>query len=47
MALHDDYEYSQVELDNRSIQLNINNDAYWTSRGYEKRPDDWESRKVD
>lgn len=30
--------------DNRANQLNDNNDAYWQSRGYDKRPDDWEDR---
>ena len=25
-------------------QLNPNNDAYWQSRGDDKRPDDWEDR---
>jgi len=30
--------------DHRSNQLNPNNDAYWESRGYEDRPDDWEER---
>ena len=23
-------------------QMNPNNDAYWQSRGYNERPDDWE-----
>ena len=23
-------------------QMNPNNDAYWESRGYDERPDDWE-----
>lgn len=36
MAKHDD--------DNHSNQLNPNNDAYWESRGYDERPDDWEER---
>lgn len=27
--------------DNRANQLNPNNDAYWQSRGYDERPDDW------
>ena len=27
--------------DNRANQMNPNNDAYWESRGYEERPDDW------
>lgn len=26
------YRYSKDELDNRSNQLNSNNDAYWSSR---------------
>mgnify|MGYP000877709102 CR=1 FL=1 len=34
--------YTQDELDNHSNQLNPNNDAYWTSRGYDERPDDWD-----
>ena len=29
------------DQDNRSNQLNPNNDAYWQSRGVEARPDDW------
>ena len=35
----------QSDLDNRSQQLNPNNDAYWQSRGFDERPDDWEERK--
>lgn len=27
---------------NRANQLNPNNDAYWQSRGYDQRPDNWE-----
>jgi len=33
---------SDPNQDNRSNQLNANNDAYWESRGYDERPDDWE-----
>ena len=33
--------------DNRADQMNPNNDAYWESRGYDERPDDWESRLDD
>ena len=33
---------SQDELDNHANQLNPNNDAYWQSRGYDERPDDWD-----
>lgn len=28
--------------DNHANQLNPNNDAYWQSRGYDERPEDWE-----
>lgn len=35
--------YTQDELDNHSNQLNPNNDAYWQSRGFDERPDDWDS----
>lgn len=34
--------YTQEELDNHSNQLNPNNDAYWTSRGYDEKPNDWD-----
>ena len=34
----------QSDRDNRANQLNPNNDAYWESRGFEERPDDWEER---
>lgn len=39
-----DYEYSQDDLDNYSRQLDPENDAYWQSRGFDERPDDWEDR---
>ena len=29
---------------NRADQMNPNNDAYWESRGFDERPDDWEDR---
>ncbi len=32
---------SPVSADDRSDQMNPNNDAYWQSRGYDKRPDNW------
>jgi len=31
-------------LDNHANQLNPDNDAYWESRGWDERPDDWEER---
>ena len=34
----------QSDVDNRANQLNPNNDAYWESRGWDERPDDWEER---
>ena len=27
--------------DNRANQMNPNHDAYWQSRGYDERPEDW------
>ncbi len=35
------------DVDNRSNQMNPNNDAYWASRGYDERPDAWEERSTD
>lgn len=35
---------SRLDRNNRSDQLNPNNDAYWKSRGHDRRPDDWKSR---
>ena len=32
------------DLDNHADQMNPNNDAYWESRGWDERPDDWEER---
>ena len=32
----------QSDLDNYANQLNPNNDAYWESREFDERPDDWE-----
>jgi hypothetical protein len=31
--------------DNRSNQLNPNNDAYWQSRDDDGKPDDWEKEQ--
>ena len=33
---------SQADDDNHADQLNDSNDAYWQSRGYDERPDDWD-----
>lgn len=38
---------TKADDDNHSDQLNHNNDAYWESRGYDERPDDWEERSED
>lgn len=32
------------DMDNHANQLNPNNDAYWESRGWDERPDDWEEQ---
>ncbi len=37
----------QSDLDNHANQLNSNNDAYWESRGWDERPDDWEERAAE
>ncbi len=34
----------QSDLDNHANQLNPNNDAFWESRGWNERPDDWEDQ---
>ena len=34
----------KTDADNHSNQLNPNNDAFWESRGWDERPDDWEDR---
>ena len=34
------------ERDNRSNLMNPNNNAYWTSRGYNERPDDWQEQST-
>ena len=34
----------QSDQDNHADQMNPNNDAYWESRGYDERPDDWQER---
>jgi hypothetical protein len=36
--------HNQDDLDNRSRQLNPENDTYWQSRGEDERPDNWEKR---
>ena len=43
----DPEKMDQDALDNRSDQLNSNNDTYWTDRGYDERPEDWEERSAD
>lgn len=37
----------QADLDNHADQLNPNNDAFWESRGWDERPEDWEERAED
>lgn len=34
----------QSNSENHSDQLNPNNDAFWQSRGWGSRPEDWEDR---
>ena len=35
-------DHSRAENDNHANQMNPNNDAYWESRDYDDRPDDWD-----
>ena len=39
------FEDDKSDADNHSNQLNDNNDAYWQSRDYDSRPDDWQDRR--
>ncbi|MGR5299117.1 hypothetical protein ACPV5U_27350 [Vibrio mediterranei] len=41
----DGYEPTHDDLDNRSRQLDPENDAYWQSRGEDERPQDWEEQQ--
>lgn len=34
----------RYDRNNHANQMNPNNDAYWQSRGYNERPDDWEDQ---
>lgn len=36
---------TKADLDNHANQLNPNNDAYWESRGWDERPEDWEDNQ--
>lgn len=38
-----DDDRTKEELDHRSRQLDPEHDEYWKTRGYDERPDDWES----
>ena len=35
---------SKADSDNHANQLNPNNDAFWESRGYDERPEDWQDQ---
>lgn len=41
---HTDGNYSQDDWDNYSRQLDPQHDTYWTDRGHDGRPDDWQDR---
>lgn len=38
---------NQQDLDNHANQMNPNNDAYWSSRGEDGRPDGWDEGSAD
>ena len=35
------------DMDNHANQMNPNNDAYWESRGFDERPDDWDEKAAE
>lgn len=35
---------TKCDTDNHANQCNPNNDAYWESRDYDERPEDWEEQ---
>ena len=37
----------QSDLDNHANQMNPNHDAYYQSRGEDRRPDDWDDEDYD
>ncbi|WP_170432940.1 MULTISPECIES: hypothetical protein [Ruegeria] len=43
MGRYNGNDHSQDENDNHANQMNPNNDTYWSDRGYDDRPEDWES----
>lgn len=47
MPWDSDAEHTQADMDNHSDQMNPNNDAYWDSRGFDGRPDDWDGEDYD
>ncbi|WP_170425480.1 hypothetical protein [Ruegeria arenilitoris] len=47
MGRYNGNDHSQDENDNHSDQMNPNNDTYWSDRGHDERPDDWESAYED
>jgi len=47
MGRYNNNDHSQHENDNHSDQMNPNNDTYWSDRGYDDRPEDWEDRSDD
>jgi hypothetical protein len=37
-------DMTKHDADNHANQLNPEHDAFWESRGWDERPDDWEER---
>ena len=46
MSKYHGNEHSKAENDNRSNQMNPNNDAYWSSRGYTDEDYDGEDDRI-
>ena len=38
---------AKQDSDNRSDQLNPNNDAFWQACGFDERPEDWDQRNIE
>jgi len=44
MGRYNGNDHSEDENNNHSDQMNPNNDTYWSDRGCDDKPDDWDDR---
>lgn len=47
MGRYSGNDHSKAENDNRSNQMNPTSDTFWSDRGYDERPEDWDQRLDD